>query len=330
MADAAERDGDSVQGMRSCALAIAVLGLAACGVFEGNHAPKIEPVTAMGKEDLGVGVTFVATDEDGDDLQMSIDSFGGNAEIVQVQQTHDGDTSRLEMECVVRAGRGFYGELVLFPKVSDGTATTEGEATITFESVEDPPYAEDDAIAARVNTPAVIRHSTLLANDWDGDDQGDQRTPLSITKVGGPLHGTVVLGAETITFTPEPDFVGVAGISYTVSDGVRTNPGQALIMVGGANDAPVPVDDQLGTFEDQPLVVATRELTANDFDAERQSLEVIAVANPTHGTVELSGDTITFTKDSPGFFGEAGFDYTVSDGVDVGTAHAAVFISPYE
>lgn len=316
--------------VRPAVIAISVLGLAACDAFDGNHAPVIEPVTASGKEDFGIRVTFVATDEDGDDMEMSVDSFGKTLKILNVGQTHDGDASRLEMECMVSAGRNWHGEALLFPKVSDGTVTTEGEATITFEPVDDPPYAEDDAIAARVNMPAVIRHSTLLANDWDGDDVDDHRTPLSITKAESGSHGTVAFGAETITFTPEPDFVGVALFSYTVSDGERTNPGKAMIMIGGANDAPVPADDQMGTFEGQPLVVATRELTANDFDAEHQSLEVIAVANPTHGTVELSGDTITFKKDPPGFFGEAGFDYTVTDGVDIGTAHVVVLISPYE
>lgn len=308
---------------------VAMLGLAACDALSPNHAPVIEPVAASGEEDLGALVTFVATDEDGDNLQFSVDQRAdASIRIFGVAQIHTDDLTRLEVKCGVTPTRDYYGELAYYPKVSDGTVTTEGEAIITIEPVNDWPYVEDDAIAARVNTPVVIAHSTLLANDWDGDDEGDQRTPLTIIEADSASHGAVLLGTNAITFTPEAEFVGVAQFWYTISDGEHSNPGKVRVLVGGLNDPPDAQDDEVTTFESM-LVVETRDLTANDFDAEGESLEVLSVANATHGTVQLSGATITFTPEEPSYFGDASFDYTVSDGVDVDTAHVAVTFAPY-
>jgi hypothetical protein len=50
------------------------------------------------------------------------------------------------------------------------------------------------------------------------------------------------------------------------------------------------------------------------------------VFNPTNGSVILEGTTIKFTP-TLNFFGEAGFDYTLSDGYLTDTAHVSVDVT---
>jgi hypothetical protein len=61
----------------------------------------------------------------------------------------------------------------------------------------------------------VINPADLLANDTDAD--GDV---LSIVSVEDAEHGSVEINEDgEIVFTPEENYHGEAGFSYTVSDG---------------------------------------------------------------------------------------------------------------
>ncbi|WP_458526220.1 Ig-like domain-containing protein, partial [Onishia taeanensis] len=72
----------------------------------------------------------------------------------------------------------------------------------------------------------------LLGNDTDPD--GDS---LSITGVGDAAQGQVTLNADgTVTFTPNPDYNGLATFSYTVSDGEATDSAIVYVNVKGVDD----------------------------------------------------------------------------------------------
>jgi hypothetical protein len=76
----------------------------------------------------------------------------------------------------------------------------------------DPPNAVDDTGATTSNTPVTI---TVLANDTDPD--GDT---LTVTSVSDPPNGTAVRNADnTVTYTPDNNFVGNDSFTYTISDG---------------------------------------------------------------------------------------------------------------
>lgn len=96
-----------------------------------------------------------------------------------------------------------------------------------------------------------------------------------------------------------------------------------------AGDAPVAVADTASVNEDQVLTLTHANLMANDTDPDTASdqLSIIAVGNATNGTVTLNPDsTITFTPD-PEFFGEARFDYTLSDGDQTSTALVTITVN---
>ena len=87
------------------------------------------------------------------------------------------------------------------------------------------------------------------------------------------------------------------------------------------NTDPVADAETLEVAEDGTLVVAVATLLAGDTDPDGDALTVTGVSNPVNGTVALddkgdadaSNDEVIFTP-TPGYSGEASFDYTVSDG----------------
>lgn len=87
------------------------------------------------------------------------------------------------------------------------------------------------------------------------------------------------------------------------------------LTVIGANDAPVAVGDSYQVNEDASLTVPLASgLLINDVDADGNTLAVAAVAQPQHGTLNLSTTgAFTYTPDA-NFHGTDSFTYQVSDG----------------
>ncbi|WP_170285102.1 peroxidase family protein, partial [Microvirga aerophila] len=101
------------------------------------------------------------------------------------------------------------------------------------------PVAVVDSATVRKGEVLTLTAAALLANDTDADGG-----TLSILKVDEDEHGTVVLNEDdTITFTPEPGFTGVASFKYVVKDGQ-----------GGYAQGTVAVTVEEAPSEEQPPV----------------------------------------------------------------------------
>ncbi|RZJ13594.1 MAG: hypothetical protein EOO54_19925 [Haliea sp.] len=101
------------------------------------------------------------------------------------------------------------------------------------------PVAVDDSFSGLEDVPFQIGFGQLLANDADPDTPytGEQ---LTVTSVGGATHGTVSMGAGSVTFVPDAEYSGPAQFGYVVSDdnGGSTS-ATAYLTVNAVNDAPV-------------------------------------------------------------------------------------------
>jgi hypothetical protein len=176
------------------------------------------------------------------------------------------------------------------------------------------PKANDDNFPATEDTPKVLQASDLLANDTDPEND-----TLTVTQVENPLSGTVGMVGTTITFTPDANECSpdeLFRFEYEISDG--TNGAEhafVTLNVACVNDNPQAEDDVAHGHQEDNLVLDGSEITDNDFDVDEDALTVSAVSNPTHGTVNLVGQTITFDPDGIACDPvDGGFDYTVSDG----------------
>jgi len=75
-----------------------------------------------------------------------------------------------------------------------------------------PPMARDDHETTAINTPVTIN---VIENDFDPN--GDNLTIIDLTK---PTSGSVVKNADqTVTYTPDDNFLGKDQFQYTISDG---------------------------------------------------------------------------------------------------------------
>ncbi len=176
--------------------------------------------------------------------------------------------------------------------------------TVTVTSVNDVPVARNDAVTLQEDTSITVQ---VLANDTDAD--GDTLTIASVTTPG---HGTAVIQNGAVRYTPAANFHGSDGFSYTVSDGRGgSDSAQVTVTVTSVNDVPVAQNDTATTAEEQAVVIA---VVANDTDADGDTLTVLSVGTPAHGTAVRNADqTVTYTP-AANYQGSDTFSYTVSDG----------------
>ena len=221
----------------------------------------------------------------------------------------------------------FNGEASFRYTVSDGEGGSDtATVRVAVRPLNDAPQAAADAVATQEDRAIRIPVSQLLGNDRDVD--GDRLTIASVQKAS---HGQVTLNGDgTITFTPDADFHGQAGFTYTVSDGQGGfDTARVQVEVAPVNDAPVAADDRLTTDEDRALRIEAATLLGNDRDSDRDPLHIVSVQGASHGQVVLNPDgSIGFTPDAD-FHGEAAFTYTVSDGKGgLDTATVRVEVAP--
>ena len=132
---------------------------------------------------------------------------------------------------------------------------------MTVAGTNDGPVVTDQGFTTDEDTSVIITEAELLAgaSDLDGD-------ALSVIAVEGSTNGEVVdNGDGTWTFTPDADFNGEAGFTFTVADenGGETS-ADATIEVAAVNDGPVAEDGTLDAAEDGAAVAGN--LSANDID----------------------------------------------------------------
>ncbi|MFO0749657.1 MAG: Ig-like domain-containing protein, partial [Myxococcota bacterium] len=168
------------------------------------------------------------------------------------------------------------------------------------------PLPEDDDAETLENTPVDLN---VLDNDTDPD-----LDDLQVTRVEDPAHGTAEIGFDgVVTYTPDPDFVGIDVFFYVVCDSNGAC-GTAYVVVtvhDGENSPPVAVDDTVSTPRNTPITV---DPTTNDFDPDGDDISVTEATDPDHGTVKVNPDgTVTYTPD-PGYVGDDSFDVTIDDG----------------
>ena len=154
-------------------------------------------------------------------------------------------------------------------------------------------------------TPVAI---TLAGTDPDGDTL---RVFFS-----NPSHGSVIVGAVSVTYTPAPGFVGTDAIDFTVSDGTVTSaPATVTIVVRPANRAPVAIaDGSYSALEDTLRSVPPPGVLGNDSDADGDPLTAVLVSDVSHGTLLLKPDgSFTYTP-AANYTGSDSFTYKASDG----------------
>ena len=294
-----------------------------------NDAPVTQGETASGNEDTALLFTtanLLANDFDAD---TALD--GDALRITRVGLAEHGQVF-LQADGTVRfvPDADYNGPARFSYWVGDrdaaGIAAGTGYETVatvdlTILAVNDLPVVTGEAMSSSEDVVLNINPALLLANDRDVDTAATNAEPaqvLSISAVGNAQHGSIALLPDgTLQFTPERNYAGAAGFSYTVSDGHGgLVQGQVALTLAPINDAPDVLGETVTLNEDQIQTLTQAQLLANDSDVDNpySDLRIVSVENATHGAVSLNPDgTIRYVPDA-NYFGQSQFTYTVSDG----------------
>jgi VCBS repeat-containing protein len=190
-----------------------------------NTAPVTVPNTAITDEDTPVTIDVLANDSDPDGDPLTVTE--ATAENGTVTINPDGTIT-------YTPDPDFNGTDTITYIADDGNGgTTPGTVTVTINPVNDAPVAANDSTVTDLDTAIDIN---VLGNDFDVD--GDT---LTVTAATPGTNGTTTVNPDgTITYTPEPGFVGLDTFEYTVDDGNGgTDTATVTVSVGGA---PLPRD----------------------------------------------------------------------------------------
>ena len=195
----------------------------------------------------------------------------------------------------------FIGTATIGYTISDGIGGTNSSViTVTVTNIA--PLANPDNYGVTENTTNTF---SPLLNDLLETPGG------ALTLIGvNPTNGTASISGTNVIFRPSANFIGMATIGYTISDGIGgTN--SSVITVTVTNIAPLANPDNYGVTEN---TTNTFSPLLNDLlETPGGALTLIGV-NPTNGTASISGTNVIF-RPSANFIGTATIGYTISDGI---------------
>jgi len=228
---------------------------------------------------------------------------------------------------------GFTATLPYTVNDNLGLTSNIANVLVTIICVNDPPVAINDCDTTFEDTPITFN---ILANDYDIDSPiAPQTADLDTLTVGVQdtiynVFGTWILDAfGNLTYSPAPNFTGVATIYYTVCDTnlALSNVASIKVVVLPVDDAPVAVNDTTSTNEDTAV---TFNITTNDYDVDGNlnisTVVLDTTSNPTYGTWSVNNlGNVTYTP-APNFNGTATITYTILDSTGLISNVAAIVV----
>ena len=152
-------------------------------------------------------IAVLANDEDEEGDVLAVDSFAAASEAGGVVADNGDGT------LIYTPASGFIGADRFTYTASDGHGGSDGAAVLVTVALNGPPDAVDDTLVAAYEKVTTL---PVLANDTDPD--GDLLAVTAVTQGG---HGTVALNPDgSVTYDPDPLYLGTDTFSYTVGDGI--------------------------------------------------------------------------------------------------------------
>jgi gliding motility-associated-like protein len=153
-----------------------------------------------------------------------------------------------------------------------------------------PPIAVNDTASTPEDSSVCV---SVMNNDSDPDSD-----PITLQNVipCGPSHGTAVVNAGQLCYTPNHNFIGKDSICYVICDnGVPAlcDTGVLVVTVTPRPDPPIAVNDTVTTTEGTPICIA---VMTNDTTPDGLPITITAIpCAPATGTAVNGGNLVCYT-----------------------------------
>ncbi|HEX7368691.1 MAG TPA: autotransporter domain-containing protein [Rhodanobacteraceae bacterium] len=180
-------------------------------------------------------------------------------------------------------------------------ANSGGSTTATVSVAVNPaaPVASDKSVSTSYDTAASI--------DLSGSITGAGITAVTIGTA--PAHGTVSVSGETVTYTPSSTYYGGSdSFTYTATNPGGTSAPATVTITVGTPAAPTAAAKSVST--------AYNTAASIDLSGSITGVDITGIAigtAPLHGTVSVSGETVTYTPSSTYYGGSDSFTYTATN-----------------
>ncbi|SFL08500.1 Ig-like domain-containing protein, partial [Rhodanobacter glycinis] len=194
----------------------------------------------------------------------------------------------------------YYGGTDSFTYTATNPGGTSSPATVTITvGVPAAPTVAAKSISTAYNTAATI--------DLTGSITGVDITGVTIGTA--PTHGTVSVSGKTVTYTPSSSYYGGSdSFTYTATNPGGTSAPAIVSITVGLPAAPTVTAKNVTTVYNTPASIdLSGAITGVDITS-------VAIASaPSHGTVSVSGKTVTYTPSSTYYGGTDSFTYTATN-----------------
>ncbi len=275
------------------------------GVGQLDQSPAASPSSISVTAGVATPISLSGSDPDGDPLTFAVSASptGGALSAISAPDcTATGCTATVDYTPQV----GTVADSFSFT-VSDGVRTSD-PATVDITVLgPEAPVAIDDAATTTQDTSVVI---DVASNDTDPDGNLDL---ASVVIELAPANGSSSPGGDgTVVYTPAAGFVGFDTFTYSICDTTSLcDTADVTVTVTEAAMPPEAADDMASVGEDGEVDI---DVLANDSDPNGDSLSIIEVTAPQHGTATVNPDSTIHYVPAPNFAGADSFEYTIADG----------------
>ncbi|WP_127159914.1 Ig-like domain-containing protein [Xanthomonas arboricola] len=263
-----------------------------------NHVPSIGDASVSLQQDGSVAIDLSrhATDLDGDTLDYRIVDGPLHGSVVRQP---DGTF-------LYTANPGFHGEDSFTFVANDGQLDSSvGTVRLQVQHVNHAPVAQDATLPS-LEEQALDGNLMAWVTDRDGD-------ALMVELVSGPAHGNLVLNPDgSFHYVPDALFRGQDVFTYRVSDGLASSAiATVTIVMAPVNHLPTAADVELRVQGDGAV---SFDPLAHAADVDGDTLGVIVVDGPSHGTLIRQTDgSYTYRPDTY-YAGNDHLTFVVDDG----------------
>jgi uncharacterized protein YhjY with autotransporter beta-barrel domain len=241
--------------------------------------------------------TSVAFDSSNNAIPLTV---SGNPVSVAVASAASHGTTQVSGTSITYTPAVGYTGADSFTYTASNSAGTSAPATVSI-TVNPPPVPT--VAAASATTSYNTATSINLASAISGVDI------TGVNIASNPSHGTVSVSGETVTYTPSSTFYGGTDtFTYTATNpGGASTPATITVTVGTVavpTAANMSATTPYNTATDIHLASA---ISGTDITA------ITITSNPSHGTVSVSGETVTYTPSSIYYGGTDSFTYTATN-----------------